>query len=237
MRNNSLFRYLWLLPFISFIAGYWFMSIWYRPKAIVAPALVGKTIHEAMRTAADLNINLRLLEEREELTMPEGTILQQNPGAQASIRPQQSIFCIISKKPTRTVPKIVGKQWADCIKTLDELGIAYKQYAIESNCPDGLCIAQEPVPGSQLPQVPLIVYTAKSVIKPVIVPSFLYSTVPVAARFLETAPATMEIIHATQQPPDHQCDQQCIITDQRPKAGTLVMLDAQKPLHIQLFVG
>jgi len=212
------------------------MSVSYRPKVIETPSLLGKTIHEAMRIVADKNINLRLLEEREEPDLPEGTILQQNPSAAIPIKPQQSIFCVVSKKGRRVVPSVLGKPMAGIIKELDEQGIVYKHYMLESACPEGTCIAQEPQPGSIVTPAPMILYGAKSVEKTVIVPSFLYVTIPAVKHFLDQYPVTLEVIHTTVISSDHQCDNQCVVSEQSPRAGTLVVLNSQKPLHIQLSV-
>lgn len=225
------------MPFISFLAGYWLMRVWYQPTSIETPALLGKTIYEAMHIVADSNINLRLLEEREVSDLPEGTILQQNPPAKIPIKPHQTIFCVVSKKGVRLVPSVVGKSVAEAVQKLDAVGAVYKLYALESNQPEGICIAQDPSAGAPLSQNPLILYHAKSSLKQVIVPSFLYMSVPVVTQFLESSPVTVEIIHAEPVETAHQCDQSCIIADQRPRAGTIVTLDPQRPLHVQLSVG
>jgi beta-lactam-binding protein with PASTA domain len=236
-QKSLITRFLWLMPFAAFLAGYWCMRIWYPPIIIETPSLLGKTVQEAMRIVADSNINLRLLEEREVQDLPEGTILQQNPPAKIPIKEYQSIFCVVSKKGERSIPSLIGKSMTEAVQILDSKGIAYKQYSVESNQPEGTCIAQDPAVGMPANQNPMTLYGAKSYPKQVIVPSFLYMTVGMVRQFLESSQVTSEVIHKEPVESTHQCDQQCIISDQRPCAGTIVVLDDKKPLHVQLLVS
>jgi len=212
------------------------MGALFQPRAMQAPALVGKTVQEALRLVAEKNLRLQLLEEKEEQDLPEGTILQQTPAAQASIKPQQAIMCVVSKRTFLYAPTVVGKKIDAVTQLLQNQGIPFKAFAIESVQPKDTCIAQEPEVGSILRDVPLIIYYAKPKPQTMIFPRVTFLPVSEVQAFLETAPVLVDVIHAMPMPENHVCDRYCIITEQRPRAGTLVTLDYEKPLHIQLYV-
>lgn len=235
--KSFILRYLWLLPFICFLAGYQIMKWAYQPHFLITPSLVGKTLDEAIHLAADQKLSLQLLADREEPDLPEGTILQQNPPANAAIKPHQPISCIISKKRILTAPNCLGKKIDELAGSLAQEGIVFKQFSIDSIRPERTCIAQDPVAGSSLESAQLLLYIAKQPATSVIVPRFTLLDVATVKEFLEQSNATFDIVHEIPQPEGHQCSHECIITDQRPIAGTIVLFDEKAPLHVQLIVG
>ncbi len=238
MAHKSFFlRYLWLLPFISFLAGYEIMRWWYQPHFQITPSVVGKSLDEAIRLAGEQKLSLQLLADREEPDLPEGTILQQNPLPNAAIKPHQPIYCVISKKKILAAPCCIGKKIDELAGSLSQQGITFKQVSIDSHQPQGTCIAQDPAPGSSLESAQLLLYIAKQPSTSVIVPRFTLLSVPTVKEFLEQSHVTSDIIHEMPQPEGHQCSNDCIITDQRPRAGTIVSFNEQSPLHVQLIVG
>jgi beta-lactam-binding protein with PASTA domain len=91
-------KYLWILPFICFLGGYWLMSVVYKTKTLQTPALVGKTVQEALRITANNALSIRLVKEQEDPELPAGTIISQNPLPNTHIKSHQAIQCVISKK-------------------------------------------------------------------------------------------------------------------------------------------
>jgi len=180
---------------------------------------------------------LQLLADREEPDLPEGTILQQNPPVNATIKPHQPIYCVVSKKRILTAPNCIGQKVDELASNLAQQGIAYKQVLIDSQQPQGTCIAQDPTLGSSLESAQMLLYIAKQQPVSVIVPRFTLLSVPVVKEFLEQSHATFDVVHEIPQSDGHQCSNDCIITDQRPCAGTIVSFDEKSPLHVQLIVG
>ena len=225
----------WLIiPFASFLIGYLAMEYFSYSRSIQTPAIIGKSIHEAVSLLSPCHLTLQIAEEREVEDLPEGTIIQQTPNALARIKPRHSVFCIISKKTIPTAPAVTGK----LVKNItDEItGITLKEYGVESIQPAGTIVAQDPQYGQPLTDKSLTVYIAQNGAKSAIIPVFLNHPVSDIKTFVETYPVNLEIIHADTVSDRHQCNTECLVIDQRPRAGTVVSLDPENPLHCELFV-
>jgi len=136
-----------------------------------------------------------------------------------------------------TAPRCIGQKIDELAGALAAVGITFKQVAIDSLQPQGICIAQEPAAGSSLESAQLQLYIAKQPSVSVIVPRFTLLPVSSVKEFLEQSPVIIDIVHEMAQPEGHQCSHDCIITDQRPRAGTIVSFDDKSPLHVQMIVG
>jgi hypothetical protein len=226
-------KYLWLLPFISFLGGYWLMSILYKTKTIQAPALVGQTVQEALRITAGKSLSIRMVKEQEDPDLPAGTIISQNPSPNTPIKGHQAIQCVLSKKTERRTPRLLGKKIEDMQAELDAMGLTYKIHPIASSAPDMTCIAQDPAPDTPMTSKMIHVYTAQSTIQQFLFPDLRQKNVGDVKNFLSSAPVIIQVSNAFELPEDHTCTD-CIVSDQRPRPGTIVSLDKEKPIQVQL---
>ena len=110
--------YLWVFPFISFLGGYFFLNSIYHTKGLETPSLIGMSLKEAVVLASAKNVNIRLTEEREDIELPEGTIIAQNPQPPLPIKPNQTLFCVVSKKPIIVMPDLLLKPYDAVITDL-----------------------------------------------------------------------------------------------------------------------
>lgn len=228
-------NYLWVLPFLSFLSGYYLFSLFYTVKIIQTPALIGTKLHDACKILSQHNLNLRVLAEKEDPDLPEGTILSQTPRAPIKIKQNQSVFCVISTKPKKPkTPILFNKDIAEHFVQLRNLGIRTKAYYLESSYPKNWCIAQLPGPNEQLEDNTIITYVSAGSHKPVIFPDVKHKPVQDVIEFFTSHNIPVDIIHRNQHiKEDHECTQ-CVVIDQRPLAGSIITLSDEKPLHVQL---
>jgi len=228
-------NYLWILPFASFTVGYMLMSSIYQSKKIETPTLIGKPLHEAVTLASAHGLNLRMLEQREDAELPNDTIIQQNPSPQTISKSNQTIFCVISKKPIVKAPHLVSKQYETILNELRQSGIRAQTFFIDSSYPKNFCFAQSPNAQTTLKSKSMVLYVSSGEHKPVIFPDLKHKTVEDVIEFLKPYNITPVITHA---PPleNHTCSSDCVITNQRPLPGSIVNIDSEKPLYVQLQV-
>jgi len=226
-------KFLWVIPFLSFLGGYLIMSFIYQPRAAKTPALVGKSVQQALNLAATQGLSLRIIAEREEPDIPAGTILSQNPLPNTHIKAHQSIACIVSKKTGQKIPNLIGKSKNDIINELTSLKFDYTFHCVSSQVPAGICIAQNPMAGSSLNSKEIVLYISQGKAQHYIFPDFRQKDIDEVKNLLANKPVTIQISHLLEQPEDHTCAQ-CIVSDQRPRPGTIVQLDEQKPINVQL---
>lgn len=229
--------YLWTIPFLSFLGGYYVMSTLYTNKTIPTPSVVGMQLNQAVRLLSDQQLNVRILAEKEDADLPAGTIISQNPPAKSLIKPNQSIFLVVSTTPQPThVPRLIGCTEAEIEQIAQKQNIRYKIYPLECKYPANTCCAQWPAPGSILDTHPLILYMAQNKHKPILMPDLRGHSVPAVADFLTNHDMVPELMHHPSVPDGHICSSACIVTDQRPIAGSLVPRENAKQLHIHLQV-
>lgn len=226
-------KYLWIIPFASFLSGYCIMSMLYQAKTTQTPALVGKTIQEALRITAGKGLSVRLLNEQEDPELPAGTIISQNPLPNTHIKTHQAIYCVVSKQTELRAPKFIGKNLDDCRHELEERGIHCKIYPIASSAPQELCIAQDPAPDTPMSTGTMTLYVSQGNAQQFIFPDLRQKSIEEVQTFLASAPVVVHISHVVEQPEGHSCSQ-CIVSDQRPRPGTIIHLDKQKPIQVQL---
>jgi beta-lactam-binding protein with PASTA domain len=180
----------------------------------------------------------RIIAEKEYPDLPAGTVVQQKPEPQTSIRLHQTIMLVLSKQPDPLrVPSLVGStidaSAAACLK----IGLQPQIYEFESDEQvHDTCIAQWPSPQSEIKQgTHIILYCVKTIKKPYIVPHFEGLRVHVAKEICEKYGIHCQVIHATEPNVGHECTD-CIIRNQRPLPGTLCTLDTIKKMVFQFQV-
>jgi len=227
--------FFWTIPFFCFIAGYVLLRHLSHIDQLEAPAIVGTQLQYAVTELSSKNLNLRLIAQKEDSDLPHGTVLSQTPIAGQQVKPHQAIHVVLSKKPDKqTAPNVINKFDTVIQKELEHLGVRNKTYFLPSNKPHNSCIAQFPAPGSPLDENKIITYLSAGSNKSVLFPKLKGRPVPEVVEFLEKHGIKTEVLHSSRTPLGHQCDHTCTITDQRPLTGSIVHLNTQKPLLVQL---
>lgn len=228
---------LWLAPFASFFLGYTLICLLVRQPALPTPAIVGKTIDQAVMILSEHNLNIRIVGQKDDAQLPDGTILSQTPAPGTKIKEQQAMYVTISKKVSpRALADLVGTQEPDALLQLEKLSLSAKVYKISSHLPAGTIIAQHPQAGTPVTDNTVILYSAESMQKPLIMPNFKGILLDEVLSFLSLNGITPSIIHVPIFEPDHRCTH-CRVLDQRPLAGSFVKHQPEKPLQIQLQIG
>lgn len=235
----KLLRYLiWFLPFFACAIGYYAVSFVFKSKTVCAPALVGTSLDKAVPILSAHNLNIRIVGTKSDADLPDGTIISQTPTAGLKIKENQTIYVFIAKKPAALIaPDLKAKTINAAEHIAHDLGIILKSYAIPCNTNADICIAQIPAPSEELENNTTIVYASAAYAKPVLMPNLKDMPVPEIISFLQLHGITPTIIHTHQEllAAHHQCIN-CTIIDQRPVAGSLVIMNPEKPLAIQLQV-
>jgi len=229
MKLSALF---WTLPFISFMAGYFLLHSLYIQE-LQTPNLIGKQLQESLYILSECNLNVRIMAQKESVDLPEGTIINQTPSATTKIKPNQSVFLVICKKPkTSRAPSLIGKSRTEYEQLLKDMPITVKSYALATQHPKGMCLAQLPQPHMTVVDNTLMVYTAVADdSKPVLMPLLIGKTAQQVQEILASYSINLIVTHPAA--PEHTCTS-CIVNAQRPIAGSIVSFNSQKPLSIEI---
>jgi len=216
--------------------GYLISALLLRVEQVSTPALVGKDLSYALKALSNANLNMRLIGQKEDRDLPASTIISQTPRAGHAVRPNQSIFLVISTQPPRTIlPDLVGMHEEQARQAISNLNIRSKLLTVPSVYPSGTCLGQTPPAQASTADEPLLAYCAQPTAKPIIWPNFVGKPLQAVADVLSHNHIEAHISHV--KPRESQPDsQEAMVTDQRPLAGSLLMLDPEHPLVVQLQV-
>lgn len=210
--------YAWTFPFIVFILGYMSLNIFISGPTIDAPNLIGKMANEALVITSNNNLCLKIIGEKEDAELPEGTILHQTPTNQ-KVKRNQAIFVLISKKPQlKTVPNLLNKKESEIDKILLESNLKAKKYYI-NNCPLH-CFCQYPEPGQQVTKEKIIIYLGSSNPKPSLFPNLKEEPLGKVIDFLKLNNFDIKVFRKGKEESKYNLDS--IVIKQKPLAGSII---------------
>lgn len=230
----KILQWLWLLPFLCFLIGYYSVSWVFSSETIEVPQLSGKRLQDAVSLLVPYKLNLRILDEIEEPAVPEGTVISQRPAAGRKIKVSQSVGVVIAKKPnTVLAPNFVGALVEDVQAQAERKGLRVKTYFCNSSkYPINWCIAQAPKFNEELTDKTMVAFISSGDTQFRIMPDLYGKTLNEVYPFFNLY-ATLVSIFPQEYSRHTDCNR-CRIVSQKPIAGSLVNLDT--PLKIQLYV-
>jgi len=225
---------LWVLPFCSFIFGYYVLHLFLQKKTLYVPNIIGKSLQQGMIILSEKGLSLRLLREQEDADLPQGVVLDQIPKPQQKIRPSQNIFVTISKKPKPVLtPDFLGQHHTLIAKEVLKKSIQSRVFWLKSFYPANTCIAQYPQPNKTLETGKVLVYLSQGSESLFVVPDLKHCLVSDVLKKIDTENVEIDIFHIRKVGEGHTCVT-CNIVDQKPMPGSIV--DLGKKLHLQIQV-
>lgn len=222
-------------PFACFLTGYVVTHCVLHKEEVVLDNVIGKSLQESVAILSKKNLSVRLLHEREDSVLPEGTVLDQIPKPFQHVKPQQNIFLTISKKERPLlVPDFCGQPEQELVVLAQRAGIDVKVFHLPSDIPKGRCIAQQPLAGSFFEKNRnMLVYVSTGQQSLYVLPSFIGMMLPDVESGVKHTSLMIEVFHSVSVAEGHTC-QRCRVVDQRPLGGSIVSLD--RPLTVQIQV-
>ena len=133
------------------------------------------------------------------------------------------------------IPDLHNKTAQDAVKIIESQSLHAKIITLPTDYQCHQCMAQYPSPGMAVDDQNIMVYTCQNQ-KPVVMPNLKNKSIEEVVSFLQLNGCTAEILHAAALQPGHQCNE-CMVIDQRPMPGSLLVITADKPLNVQLQVS
>ncbi len=221
--RTLLFSFFWLVPFLSFMAGYQLVRFLTHSETVYVPSVVGLHLNDAIRLLSADRLNVRILTEKEDPDLHEGMILSQTPEQGIMVKPHQSVFLVITRKPLKPLaPKLRGSTCRQAKRKARNAKIRLQTYTLESPVPKDRVIAQSVLPGREVKSNSLTIYCSEGSTQLRIFPDLKGKTVDEVRSFFGLYDIPVRV----------QGDASARIDEQRPLAGTLI--DATKPLVLEV---
>ena len=150
-----------------------------KAKDVEMPNLVGLTLEEAQNKAKELNLKIEVKEEKYDLTIEEGKIIEQDPEFQnIKVKEKSTIRVVISKgQEIVKVEKVIGKTEKEASKALEDLGLVVQVEKENSDTVEaGIVLKQSIEPDEETPAGTTIVLTVSEGIEQVVVPDLVGKT-------------------------------------------------------------
>lgn len=227
-------QFLWLAPFVTFALGYLFLSYSFQSKTIKTPHFIGSSLHQAMTHASEQNLRLHIITEREHAHIEPGTILEQKPQPEASIKEKQTVYIITSRSPQqKNSPLILDRTETEIKEICETERIKQKNYYLPSMNFHNKCIAQIPSSNEPIKDSKIIVYIAQEKSPFFILPNFKNLYLNEVIDFLKNEDILFSVYRKTNKlkapyPED------AIISSQKPLVGSFIKLDHSTHIQLQI---
>lgn len=142
MNTNN---FLWLAPFFISISSYLLLNLFIPHKTIIAPSVIGKSLHEALGDLSACGLNTRIVSYKQDPDVPQGTVLSQSPRGNKYIKPGQTMLIAVSEQPPQSyAPSLHGLTENEIIYKLKNEGLIAKFFNVISPYPFTTCVAHIP---------------------------------------------------------------------------------------------
>lgn len=230
---DTLKTFFWVVPFIAFLSGYQLVRFFSHTEAIEVPSIVGMHIHDAIRILSADKLNVRILEEKNDPDAQEGIIISQAPSQGQKVKPHQSIFLVLTRRPPKLkAPSFYGLTVAQAQSQAKANSIELKLAFAENNYPKGTCFAQSISAGQELAEKSMTIYCSSGLTSERIFPNLIGKTVEEARSFLDQYGATVSLVNLQQE--SKESTGNALIKEQRPLAGSIVDLSKKLQVHLTI---
>jgi beta-lactam-binding protein with PASTA domain len=215
-------HYVWILPFLFFVTGYYLASRVLKIEGVCTPTLIGMSLTEGISSLAHHRLYGQLIREVDDAQQRPGTIIDQSPLPGQLIREQQPVSLVVTRMPLPTrAPLVHGSQYEDAKLLCEQKHIRWKEHWIETGDPFGLCIAQYPHEDDPLIDHMIHLYFSRGETEMVSFPPLKGLSVREVHNFATTHHMKLQVLHRDSIAEDHTCVD-CQVLEQKPSAGALV---------------
>jgi beta-lactam-binding protein with PASTA domain len=147
---NKLYLYI-LVPFIAFFSGFLFIQRYVSFYTFPAPDVIGSSLETATKKLAAHRLNIRITGEKQDKQLAPNTVISQNPAPSSMVKPEQTIYLLISKQPDKQLtPNLRNLSVEEITKKIDPQLTRIITHAINTAGPHNKCIFHLPEAGSPL---------------------------------------------------------------------------------------
>lgn len=224
---NALFiSCFWIFPFFFFISGYLTVRSFLHKQLVPVPQLVGSNIADAIKALSAQKLNARILDQKEDLDMPEGTVISQSPMQNVKLKIGQPVFIVTTRRPPKSKAQFLyNKPLSLARNNVVENGLNLKSYLIPSNLQKNICIAQQVKPNEELNSKNIVAYFSQGKTPLRIMPNFKGLVVQDVKEFLKKYNINLNLQGDTESNNIKKNTFKRIVKEQRPLAGSLINLN------------
>lgn len=223
-------RAILVLALLAAVAGaaWW----WFDGRLVTTPSLVGMTVADAERMAAQTGLSVQVSDEAYSETIPVQAVVATDPEAGASVVPGATVGLVVSLGPERyQVPDLSGVSRQDAEAALADLtlvpGEVTEQFS--ESVPADQVISQQPEPGTEVRRAAEVSFVVSKGREPIDVPGVVGTSREEAVAAIEDAGLRAQVGEAFSDDVERGA-----VISQDPTEGTLFRDD---PVSIVVSLG
>lgn len=214
-----------ILPYFAALVGYSLLSWYFTVSSLSSPNVIGLSLSEGCALLSQNRLNARVMVYVDDDAYPAGTIIDQKPRPNKSIKPHQAmLLTVVAEKPLKKVPDIRGMSLVDATKMVSKEGLKVFSYPIDSVLPSRTCVAQWPCHDSLVePGTVVLIYYSKPTAAKYLLPNFENTSAAESMVSIENYGHQVECIHyRTHASLPKEVAQKGVVVAQKPLPGTLI---------------
>lgn len=226
---------LWLFPFLSFIVGYVVVHSFSYREIVQAPAVIGLPLAQAVKVLSGCTLNARILAEKEDTDLPEGSVISQSPVAGKKVKAHQSVFLVVTRHAEKArAPLLSGLTLAQAQARVQENNIRLKTYYLPAQLPHNTCVAQNIAEQEELDTPTMLAYISQGASTLRVFPLLKQQKVSLVTQFLKNygIAVVMRSVNTGRPATPTKHSQ---VLEQYPVAGSLV--DIKKLPSVQITIS
>ncbi len=217
-------------PFAAFFIGYLVTMLCLSTKKTTIPNLLGKNVHEALKTASESGFATKILTTVVAHNLANGTVITQIPTPGSTAKTNSIIFLQLSEQnQLKKVPQLIGSSTATIEDILNTAEVPFKLIKLGHLSPQNHCFAQYPSAGQKKLHEHATAYISQSCKKQFLMPNIVGTPLEQAKEALESQGIILEC-DTTQ----NQQSQETVIIQQRPLPGSVIKLSDNTIIRVHV---
>jgi eukaryotic-like serine/threonine-protein kinase len=201
--------------------GWQALNAYLNVPEVQVPDFVGRSLVEAETIARQRRLNVQVIQQVHNGTMPTGSVVSQDPAAGTAVKVNRAVGLVTSLGPEMvTVPDVRRRSLEDTRFSIEQarLVIGEVREAYDVSVPSGFIITQDPAPGASIARGTPVNVTVSKGQQAVVLPDLVGRSLDDARRTLQDIGVTLRAV--AQQPRDDVPAGQVI--SMTPPAGTSI---------------
>jgi len=201
--------------------GWQVLNAYLNVPEVQVPDFVGRNLVEAETMARQRHVNVQVVQQVHNATMPTGSVVSQDPAAGASVKVNRAVGLVTSLGPEMvTVPDVRRRSLEDSRFSIEQtrLLVGEIRETYDATVPSGFTITQDPAPGASVARGTPVNVTVSKGQQAIVLPDLVGRSLDDARRILQDLGVTLRAV--TQTPRDDVPAGQVI--GMKPAAGTSI---------------
>lgn len=201
--------------------GWQVLNAYLNVPEIAVPDLVGRSLVDAEAIARQRHLNVQVVQQVHNTTLPVGSVVSQDPAAGTPVKVNRAVGLVTSLGPEMvTVPDVRRRSLEDTRFTIEQARLAVGEIreTYDDTVPSGFIIVQDPAPGASVPRDTAVNVTVSRGQQVLVLPDLVGRSLDEARQLLQDLGVTLRDV--TQTPRDDVPPGQ--VTAMTPPAGTRI---------------